>query len=131
MTPTPPWASRHWVLLLAAQPEVDETGLKLLADLQKIRLATEKDKDRVQVALLQDSEKKLPADFDAVIPVLDNLQLESLGALLTVDDKPVWGSNRIYLIDPNGNLVMWYDPQQNLLDVLNDLLKLLRLSHIG
>jgi hypothetical protein len=126
-----PWASRHWVLLLVNQPHIDAQGLQLLTDLQKVRLATEKDKDRVQVALLQDSETTLPAELESVRVVLDSTALATLGSALSVDQTPVWGSNRVYLIDPNGNLLMWYDGHQNLLDVLNDLLKLLRLSHIG
>jgi len=81
--------------------------------------------------LLQDSETTLPAELESVRVVLDSTALGTLGSALSVDQTPVWGSNRVYLIDPNGNLLMWYDGHQNLLDVLNDLLKLLRLSHIG
>lgn len=128
---TTPWATRHWTILLAAANPIDVTGQRLLADLIKVRLATEKDKDRVVVALLQSSKIELPAGLGSVALVQDNDKLSHIGKLLSIDEKSVFGSNRVYLIDPNGNLVMWYESDQNLLDVLNDLLKLLKLSHIG
>jgi len=128
---TAPWANRHWTLLLAGSDPLDAKGQGLLNDLIKVRLATEKDKDRVVVALLQSNKSSLPSDLNSVQLVLDDAALSHLGAILAVDSGPVLGSNRVFLVDPNGNLVMWYESGQNLLDVLNDLLKLLKLSHIG
>jgi hypothetical protein len=40
-------------------------------------------------------------------------------------------ANRIYVVDPLGNLVLSYAPQADRRGVLKDLRQLLKLSHIG
>jgi hypothetical protein len=40
-------------------------------------------------------------------------------------------SRRIYLIDPLGNLMMWYPPGAPPKGMLEDLKRLLGLSHVG
>jgi hypothetical protein len=127
----PPWAMHHWSIWVAADHGVDDDTLQLLADLGKVRLATEKDKDRVEVVLLQPSNVPVSRLQGAVHVVQDDSDLTHVGSALKIDEQSVWNSGRIILVDPNGNAVMWYEKGQNRLDVLNDLLKLLKLSHIG
>ena len=40
-------------------------------------------------------------------------------------------ANRLFIVDPLGNLVMRYDARENPKGLLQDLKKLLKLSHIG
>ena len=40
-------------------------------------------------------------------------------------------ANSLFIIDPLGNLVMRYDARENPKGLLDDLKKLLKLSHIG
>ncbi len=49
---------------------------------------------------------------------------------LTKSDNPL-KAERIYIIDPLGNLMMSYQPDANPGDIMKDLKKLLRASHIG
>ena len=37
----------------------------------------------------------------------------------------------VYIVDPNGNLVLYYDMARNPKDILQDLKKMLRVSQIG
>ncbi|GJM05617.1 MAG: hypothetical protein DHS20C09_16130 [marine bacterium B5-7] len=47
------------------------------------------------------------------------------------DDKDPLKTNRIYIVDPLGNLMMSYEPDVNPRDIYTDLKKLLRGSRIG
>jgi hypothetical protein len=49
---------------------------------------------------------------------------------LDATDKPET-AGRIYLIDPLGNLMMSYAPDAPSMGLLEDIKKLLKLSHIG
>jgi len=55
------------------------------------------------------------------------------GALLAAfpEDLAPRSSERLYLVDPLGNLLMSYSPDAPPRSVLDDLERLLRLSHIG
>lgn len=73
------------------------------------------------------------------------LDVEQTGLLLGRIDNPAGqtlletfpdaaeaaGLGRIYLVDPLGNLMMKYDPDAPQKGLLEDLKKLLKLSHIG
>jgi hypothetical protein len=54
-----------------------------------------------------------------------------LGYFPVYDGAPVMQAGRIYLIDPLGNLMMSYAAHAPDKALLEDLRKLLRLSHIG
>jgi cytochrome oxidase Cu insertion factor (SCO1/SenC/PrrC family) len=60
---------------------------------------------------------------DAAAPLLDVLKLGT-------SDDPL-AAGRVYLIDPLGNLMMWYAPSAAPKGMLDDLKRLLGLSHIG
>ena len=41
------------------------------------------------------------------------------------------GTGPIYLIDPRGNLVLWYPEDPDIKGIANDLIRLLKASQIG
>ena len=69
---------------------------------------------------------------DLIVAAATQSQLEALTRLIpALDSAPVRDAGRIYIVDPLGNLMMSYAaaaPDEALLD---DLERLLRLSHIG
>ena len=56
---------------------------------------------------------------------------ELLGAFPKYGATPVETAGRIYIVDPLGNLMMSYAPNAPQKALLEDLRKLLKLSHIG
>jgi hypothetical protein len=56
---------------------------------------------------------------------------ELLATFPRYGDVPVQAAGRIYIVDPLGNLMMSYAPHAPQKALLEDLKKLLKLSHIG
>ena len=46
------------------------------------------------------------------------------------DDRPALGG-RIYLVDPMGNLMMFYEPDADAKGMVKDLERLLKISYVG
>ena len=58
-------------------------------------------------------------------------QLGQLGGFFHIDDTPVLDAGRVYIVDPLGNLMMYYQPDADAGGLLKDLRKLLKFSRIG
>ena len=58
-------------------------------------------------------------------------QLGQLSGFFRIDDTPVLDAQRVYIVDPLGNLMMYYQPDADAGGLLNDLRKLLKYSRIG
>jgi hypothetical protein len=48
-----------------------------------------------------------------------------------IDAVPMRGAERVYLVDPLGNLMMYYLPDANPRGMIKDLHRLLKYSRIG
>jgi hypothetical protein len=48
-----------------------------------------------------------------------------------VDETPAVGAERVYIVDPLGNLMMYYQPDADARGMLQDLQKLLKYSKVG
>jgi len=126
-----------WTILYAPGSECDVNCETTLADIRQARLALNHRMLRVQRVLLVETDPGFSAE------VLDaHLGLRIVGesaatnatftnqisaALATMESK----SNIIYLIDPNGNLMMRYTPDQLPRPLFKDLKHLLKVSRIG
>ena len=126
-----------WTLVYVGAGECDARCREALTLMRQTRLALNEDASRVQRLFL------------AVQPCCDQAYLDAEHRGLTVasaDDaagkallnvfpqyggEPVEQAGRIYIVDPLGNLMMSYPPQAGHKDLLEDLKKLLKLSHIG
>jgi cytochrome oxidase Cu insertion factor (SCO1/SenC/PrrC family) len=114
----------------------DSCNLECEAALFKIRqtrISTGRERNRVRLLLATDSDKAVSIDT--------NIKQRNSGVIfsqiedLTISDevaqKEKLQSTYIYIIDPNGNLMMKYDDTSTSKSMLRDIKKLLKLSNIG
>jgi cytochrome oxidase Cu insertion factor (SCO1/SenC/PrrC family) len=129
---------RHWLLLsVGSLPCVGEC-LARLDTLQRLRLAQGKEMRRVQIVfvVLNGTHAEQVA-FAGTHPGLhvyggERAALAPLvRALGDATDSDAGTSQRLYLIDPVGNLVLRYGPDADPRGIHKDLARLLRLSQIG
>lgn len=136
-TPTAPRFLRgKWSLVLLAGESCTEACRKDLAEMRNIRLAMDRERDRVQRVLLglppccAATELADTAGSDLVVAWVDSLAGRRLLAPFP-GEGPAERAGRIYVIDPLGNLVISYPAGAERKGLIKDLEKLLRLSHIG
>lgn len=126
--------------LLHMESDCPESCLNSLYHTRQLHYALNKDMDRVQRVMVDLSSGASIAglpDLKARHPQLNLATASddgraSLLSLFQVDERrPGELPGRIYLLDPMGNLLMWYSPDQDPRDILKDLRKLLKISQIG
>ncbi len=128
-----------WTMLIFDHASCDEVCQTNLYNIRQVRLTQGRRMKRVQLAwiLLSGS----PADVGAVIRqdysqvALYNIPVDEhqvINDLFSVKSgKPEDGLQRVYFIDPFGNLVMSFSSDQNPKDIQKDLGRLLRVSKAG
>ena len=128
-----------WTLLYLLDGECQEACLKNLYKMRQLRLATGKYAQRVQrVILVTDNNQRaltqgqLQAYPGQLVLFPENLDSDDLQSLfkLTTDDSP-FVQQRLYLIDPLGNLMMSYDANTEPGGIIKDLKRLLKYSQVG
>jgi len=102
--------------------------------MQQVRLAQGQHMRRVERILIMSHVARTPPrmieqDFPGTRVLTANAAEMGRLKKLLADEKPA--ANRIYLIDPNGNLVLRYTENQDATGIRKDLSRLLRLSRIG
>ena len=123
---------RKWSVIYIGDGRCDEACRTALTFGRQTRLALGKDMKRVQRVLLStgnccdrdylDTEQEGLVILDATAP--------EAAAFLAAFPAP--HANSVYVVDPHGNLVMRHDATRVVnKDLLTDLKKLLKLSHIG
>jgi hypothetical protein len=121
---------RKWTLLYVQRGLCDENCLRHLYDTRQVRTALDREMNRVQRMLIADADccdmQKLRELHPDLIMVRAAPPAETLLALL-----PAVNTDRIYLIDPLGNLMMYYEPDSKPKGMLQDMKRLLQLSQIG
>jgi hypothetical protein len=124
---------RNWVLLYVGDGRCDEDCKRALVFARQTRLSLNKDMSRVNRALAATANccdlpyiDKEHAGLK-VYDVSETEVLDQLLAVLPADDLRNW----LFVIDPLGNIVMRYDVRESPRGLLDDLKKLLKLSHIG
>ena len=124
-------APDQWLMLYANPAGCDDACRDALIRLRQSRLMLGKDMPRVaRVFLHADSAP------DTVSPEQQHAGLitvsdKDLGALLEAKRPAQLRSGGYYLIDPLGNLVMYFPPELNPKDMVGDIKHLLKLSQIG
>jgi len=63
--------------------------------------------------------------------LLSRGQVEALAPRFAMDEAPVPGAERVYLVAPLGNLMMYYQPDAEPRGMIKDLQKLLKYSRVG
>jgi hypothetical protein len=123
-----------WTLVYVGDGQCDADCRRALVDARQTHLLLNKDMDRVNRLLLTtgnccdlaylDKEHPGLKVNDISEPVED---LDHWLALLPPGDLRHW----LFVVDPLGNIVMRYDVRNGPRGLLDDLKKLLKLSHIG
>jgi hypothetical protein len=117
----------RWVLLQLVDAPCERRCEETLHLSQQLRTALGKDSSRVSravvVARAEDASDLSDGNIEIVV---DAVGFESLAKV--IGGPP---SNHIFLMDPNGNIMMWYSPDQVGKSLLKDLKHLLRISNIG
>jgi cytochrome oxidase Cu insertion factor (SCO1/SenC/PrrC family) len=126
------WKEKWSIVYVAAQCQ--DTCMSKLQDMRQLHVSLYKDIPRTQRVLI--TQQRDTRDIKSKFPdlVIINQPAEGLAALypqFMVADEPALSSNRLYLVDPLGHLMMSYKPAVPLADVRKDVSRLLRYSWAG
>jgi len=131
---------RKWTFLYVQQGPCAERCRTSLYETRQVRLALDRDMDRVQRVFIADGDccdfQFLHEQHPDLIAVRMSPAAAPLLALLPRRGAGDAGggdptAQRVYLIDPLGNLMMSYAPDAKPKGMLEDMKRLLRLSQIG
>ena len=119
-----------WTLLYVAESSCPDACEKALYKMRQARFALGEEMQRIQrlmvfpVDAAEGLAKKL-AGLDAALMIVsaDAAWMERL--------KTGGGAAEIFLVDPQGYLIMWYPPDANPSGLIKELERLLRISKIG
>ena len=125
-----------WALIHVADGACDGDCREALVFARQTRLSLGKDLTRINWALLATRNCCDLAYLDAEhmgIKVFDVSEPQQLAALMATLPplSPQELSHSLFVVDPLGNLVLRYDVRESPRGLLEDLKKLLKLSHIG
>lgn len=132
----PDWLEGKWTYVYLADAQCDGLCRDQLYRMRQVRLAQGKNIDRVQrLAVVMNAAGF--ADAAAHYPglVLLSGQPEAVAAWmaefeLEAGERPAL-KGRIYLVDPMGNLMMFYEPDADAKGMVKDLERLLKISYVG
>jgi hypothetical protein len=128
-----PLAGRQWSLVYAGDGACDGNCRRSLVFARQTRLSLNQEMTRVSRLFLATGNCCDSAYLDKEHPglvVLDaggDAALAAVVAALPAKER----EHSLYIVDPLGNLVMRYDTREDPHGLLDDLKKLLKLSHIG
>jgi cytochrome oxidase Cu insertion factor (SCO1/SenC/PrrC family) len=133
----PNFLKGKWTLLYVGLGSCTEGCRTRLYDTRQVRLALDRDMNRVQRVFIADADccdaQFLHEQHPDLITIRASAAVAPLLALLpgqgSVNAAPA--PPRVYLIDPLGNLMMSYAADAKAKGILEDMKRLLRLSSIG
>jgi hypothetical protein len=132
----PTFLKGKWTLLYWGAGNCSSRCRTNLYNTRQIRTALNRDMDRVQRVFIAEGEccdwQYLDHEHPDLITVRATREVAPLLALLpTVNGISPGTADRVYLIDPLGNLMMSYAPDAKPKGMLEDLKRLLGLSSVG
>lgn len=130
--PAPQQLRTRWSLVYIGAGNCDEPCRQALYVMRQTRLSLNNDMSRVERVFLTTGNccaREFLAHEHPGLVVLDAANEEGTRLLheFPAEGRPY----SVFIVDPLGNLMMSYDARQNPKGLLEDLKKLLRLSHIG
>jgi hypothetical protein len=130
----PQFLKGKWTLLYLQHGRCDDECRRHLYDTRQVRLALDREMNRVQRVFIGDGDccdlPALKAAHPDLIAIRASPADEPLLALLPKAAGAL-NTHRVYLIDPLGNVMMFYAPEAKSKGMLDDMKRLLRLSSIG
>lgn len=123
----------RWTLIVKPSGDCDDPCERALIDVRQVRLATGREIDRIERALLLAPDATLTDDAAAAHPGLVVLQPgpNAPSAAAMTAALASLPTDRIYIMDPIGNVILSYPMAPERKRLLGDLKKLLKLSRIG
>ena len=127
---------RKWTFLLFAGDSCDELCRNNLFYMRQIRTLLGRDTMRLQNVLItaQQPDDKMMVylqDFPNLKVIAKNRDADLYNQFYLQGLGEVGSSPRIYLVDPDQNLMMYYPAENDQARVLQDIKKLMKLSQIG
>ena len=130
----PQFLQGKWTFLYVQHGRCDDECRRHLYDTRQVRLALDREMNRVQRVFIGDADccdlKELRAAHPDLIAIRSSAADAPLLALLPQRSEAA-NSHRVYVIDPLGNLMMFYRADAKSKGMLEDMKRLLRLSSIG
>lgn len=117
-----------WQIVFIPERCVKDDCQKMMFTLSQLKKALGKDYDRIALTLVSTHTISSSAKFDFEQLSLTEPQKFVLKKVFKKENAI---TNKIYLIDPVGNLFMYYQASVNPMDILKDLKHLLGVSQIG
>ena len=122
----------HWSLVYVGDGACDADCRRTLYVMRQTRLGLNNDMTRVERVFLVSGNCCAREFLAREHPGLKVLAAGGAPGTALLQEFPAAGrAYSLYIVDPLGNLMMSYDARQNPHGLLEDLKKLLRLSHIG
>lgn len=128
----PDFLKGKWTYLYVASGDCSDSCRRRLYDTRQIRLALDRDMKRVQRVLVATDgccDARLLHDEHPDLTVISGTP--AAAPLLALLPQADGAAPRVYLIDPLGNLMMFYAADVAPKGMLEDMKRLLRLSSIG
>lgn len=127
------WARERWSLVYVGHGACDAACRQALLVMRQTRLGLANEMTRVQRVFVATDACCDRAFFETHhigMEVFDAASDARIRTLLP-SFPPTDRAHSLFIVDPLGNLMMRFDARQNPKDLLTDLKKLLKLSHIG
>ena len=122
---------QRWLFLYTLQGPCEDACRNALYTTRQLRLMLGREMDRLQRVLLHGDSPPdtvfLEAEHDDLVALTD----QALDTLLNKKRPAGIPADGYYLIDPLGNLVMYFRPDLAPADMVDDIKRLLKLSRIG
>ena len=128
-----------WTLLYIDEADCGETCRNNLYKMRQVRIAQNENMNRVQTLFLLNADTisdelsgfLVQEHRDMAVALPSAAQAAEIEPQFRVDETPVRQARRVYIVDPLGNLMMYYQPDADARGMLKDLQKLLKYSKIG
>jgi hypothetical protein len=122
---------RSWLLVYANDAACDEACERALYTLRQSRLMLGKEMDRLERVFLHGEQG--PDNLRAAGEHTGLITLRDAPLQLVLENKKpgALAGGGYYLVDPHGNLVMYFDPDIDPREMVDDIKRLLKLSRIG
>ena len=122
----------RWLMISVDSSACDKACATKLYFMRQIRVTQAGERDRIVNVWLRTDASKVPDVIETAYPDTEKLVANpaDLAAWLPVDDGTQL-ADHIYMVDPNGNLMMRFPKDPNPSKIKGDVSKLLRNSGIG
>lgn len=122
-------AAKTWKILFVTADDCNEKTSEILYTLHQLKKALGKDRNRVSLLLLKQESCKLTEEFGFHRQPFTVVQFKNYQKEIELREIEPW--NAIFLIDPIGNMFMYFPGNANKMDILKDLKRALEVSQIG